>query len=449
MGIAIGTSSHRGDVVEGLPPGPRWPRPLQTAWWAARPASLMERCRREYGDVFSLRILGFGDIVMVADPAAIKEVFTGDRDVLHAGEANAAMGPVLGSHSLLLLDGDAHLRERKMLLPAFHGEAIRTYAARMAEVAASEIDGWPVGERFAVRPRMQAVTLEMILQVVMGVRDERRLERLRVLLPQLLDFSLLDMWSVWLVPKVMDTPIARRHKAIRVQPEVDALLYEEIAAHRADPDGRHDVLAMLLEARTEDGEPLADRALRDHLVTLLLAGHETTTTGLAWAFERLVRHPEALARLQAEVLAGEDAYLDAVVTETLRVRPVIDGVWRKLKAPATVAGHRLPAGTTVFPAIALVQSSGAFDDAHAFRPERFLDDGGGAAPYTLIPFGGGPRRCLGASFATMEMKAVLRAALERVELRTTTDRGEPARVHHVTLVPARGGRLTVERRLGR
>jgi cytochrome P450 len=229
-----------------------------------------------------------------------------------------------------------------------------------------------------------------------------------------------------------------------VRPEIDRLLYEEIAAHRAHPEGRDDILALFVEARDEDGEPLGDEELLDQIITLLLAGHETTTTGLAWAFERLVRHPAVLQRLESELATGEDAYLDAVVNETLRVRPVIDGVWRKLTAPAVVAGHRLPAGTLVFPAIALVQTSAAFPDPEEFRPERFLD--GSPAPYTFIPFGGGPRRCIGASFAIMEMKTVLRAVLQRVELRASDQRPESPRVHHVTQVPARGGRVVAGRR---
>jgi cytochrome P450 len=291
---------------------------------------------------------------------------------------------------------------------------------------------------------MQAITLEVILRAVIGVSDEARLARLRTLLPKLLDFSVSDMWSVWIFPKVMDTFLARRHKSMRVRPEVDRLLYEEIEAHRSGDGAGDDVLSLLMAARDEDGDPLSDEALRDHIVTLLLAGHETTTTGLAWAFERLVRHPEALARARS----GDTEYLDAVMNETLRVRPVIDGVWRKLTAPAVVANRRLPAGTTVFPAISLVQrDERAFERPAEFRPERFLGDGAGAPPYTLIPFGGGVRRCIGASFAMLEMKTVLHEVLTRVELRTTDARGEGYRVHHVTLVPARGGRVVVERRL--
>jgi cytochrome P450 len=442
-----GRAADRAAPVPGLPPGPRWPRAVQTAWYALRPTSLLRRCRARYGEAFTLRTYGLGEMVFLADPAAVKEVFTGDRDLLHAGEANAAMEPVLGPHSLLILDGARHLRERKLLLPPFHGEAVRAYARRIETIAAREVATWPVGRPFAVRPRMQAVTLEVILQAVIGVRDPARLARLRELLPRLLDFSVRDMWTVWIFPGVMNTFLGRRHKAIRAQPEVDRLLLEEIADHRRESEGRDDVLALLVAARDEDGEPLSDRALRDHVVTLLLAGHETTTTALAWAFERLVRHPDVLARAREEVRAGDgDDYLNSVVDETLRVRPIIWGVWRRLTAPAEIAGHRLPAGTTVEPSISLLQESAAFEDPREFRPERFLD-GAPVPPYTFIPFGGGPRRCIGASFAIMEMRTVLRTVLRSVDLATTDARPEQPRVHHVTLVPSRGGRIVVERRV--
>jgi cytochrome P450 len=426
-------------TTDGLPAGPRWPRAVQTAWWATRPVSLMRHCRRRYGDVFTVRPYGFGNIVLVADPGIIKEVFTGDRDVFAAGEANAAMSPVLGRHSLLVLDGERHLRQRRLMLPPFHGEAIGRYRERVEEITIAEVSSWPLGKPFAIRERMQDITFEVILRAVIGVSDEHRLERLRDLLPKLLDFSVLDMWAVWLFPRVLDTPLGRHHRSMRVRPEVDRLLFEEIAAHRANPEGHDDILALLVQARDEQGEPLSDEELLDQIITLLLAGHETTTTGLAWAFERLVRHPAVLERLEDELEQDENDYLEAVVNETLRVRPVIDGVWRKLTAPAVVAGYRLPAGTLVFPAIVLVQTSAGFPDADEFRPERFLD--GSPPPYTFIPFGGGQRRCIGASFAIMEMQTVLNTVLRRVQLRASDRRPEKPRVHHVTQVPGRGARV--------
>jgi cytochrome P450 len=428
-----------------LPPGPRLPRLLQTGMWAVYPNALSRYCVRRFGEVFTLRPLGIGDVVVITQPEAIKEVFTGDREVFRAGEANAVMGPMVGKNSLLLLDGERHLRDRRLLTAPFHGEAVRAYGERIAAIAAAEIERWPVGEEFPIRPRMQAITLEVILQTVIGVSDERRLERLRGLLRRLTGVGIVEMWLTWAYPKLMERPQARRLSTLRILPEVDRLLYEEIAAHRAGQAGsihREDVLTLLLAARDEQGRGLSDEELRDHLITLLVAGHETTTTALAWCFERLLRHPAALERLEREIAEGEEElYLDAVLNETLRVRPVIDAVWRKLSAPAEVAGHLLPAGATVMPSIVLVQGSSAFVDAEAFAPERFLE--GSAAPYTFIPFGGGPRRCVGASFAMMEMRAILRTVLEGVRLRAPSVKDERAKVHHITLVPARGGRVIV------
>jgi cytochrome P450 len=426
-----------------LPPGPRWPRLLQTVLWAVVPSAFSRYCHRRFGEMFTLRPLGIGDVVVITQPETIREIFTGDREVFNAGEANAVMGPMLGRHSLLLLDGERHLRHRKMLTAPFHGDAVRAYRERIAQIAAAEVEGWPVGEELAIRPRMQAITLEIILRAVIGVSDEQRMERLRGLLTRLTQVSLLEMWGTWTYPKLLAHRFVRPFTTLRILPEVDRLIYAEIAAHRADPSGREDVLALLLTARDEEGTALSDEELRDHLVTLLVAGHETTTTALAWCFERLLRHPAALVRLEGEIFEGEqETYLEAVVNETLRVRPVLDAVWRKLATATEVAGRLLPAGAVVMPSIVLVQESpAAFQEPEAFRPERFLE--GGALPYTFIPFGGGPRRCIGASFAMMEMRTVLRTVLEHVQLRAPSARPERVKVHHITLVPARGGRVIV------
>jgi cytochrome P450 len=421
------------------------PRLAQSALWAIYPGALSRYCKRRYGPAFTLRPLGIGDVVVVTQPEAIRQVFTGDREVLRAGEANAVMGPIVGKHSLLTLDGERHIRHRRLVSPPFHGEAVRTYGERVAEIAAAEVDRWPLGKEFPIRPRMQAITLEVILRTVVGVSDERRLQRLRTLLRKITQVGVVEMWIVWAYPHLIDHPAVKRLSTLRLLPEVDRLLYEEIAAHRAGRAGatqRDDVLSLLLAARDEQGEGLSDEELRDHLITLLVAGHETTTTALAWCFERLLRHPQAYARLQRELDEGqEERYLEAVLNETLRVRPVIDAVWRKLSAPVEVAGWLLPAGTTVMPSIEIVQHSYAFADAGAFRPERFLE--GSAPQYTFIPFGGGARRCVGASFAMMEMRAIVRTVLQRVSLRAPRARSERVKVHHITLVPARGGRVIV------
>lgn len=417
---------------------------LQTLMWATRPGALSRHCSRRFGETFTLRILGIGEVVVITRPETIGEVFTGDRETLRAGEANAVMEPVLGANSLLLLDGERHLLHRRLLTGPFHGEAVRAYRARIEEIAAAEVRRWPMGEEIELRPRMQAITLEVILRAVIGVSDERRLQRLRELLARLTRIGLVEMWAAWTYPRLAKNPLVRSLTTLRVLPEVDRLLYEEIAAHRAAPAGRDDVLAKMIAAGDGDAA-LSDDELRDHLMTLLVAGHETTTTALAWCFERLLRHPTAHRRLQEEIEHGNDeTYMEAVINETLRVRPVIDAVWRKLSAPLQLEGWLLPAGVVVMPSIVLVQSSAAFPEPEAFRPERFLD--GGAPPYALIPFGGGPRRCIGASFATMEMRAILRAVLERVQLQAPTLRAERAKVHHITLVPEGGARAVVTRR---
>jgi cytochrome P450 len=416
---------------------------LQTILWGVVPVALSRYCRRRYGDIFTLRTLAIGDVVALADPAVVKEVFAADREVFRAGEANAVMGPLVGRHSLLLLDGERHLHQRRMMLPPFHGEAVRGYEQLIEEIAAAEIERWPVGKELALRPYMQAIALEVILRAVIGVRDPQRLERLRRQLPRLLSVSLTTMWALWARPKLADNPLVCRLSALRYRAEVDRLLYEEIAAHRADPGGREDILASLISARDEHGRLLSDVELRDQIITLLLAGHETTATALAWCLERLLRHPACMERLRSELSEGGDgSYLEAVVNETLRVRPVLDAVWRKLGADAEVAGYSLPGGTTVMPSIVLVQSGSAFAHADEFRPERMLE--GSPPPYTLIPFGGGPRRCIGASFAMLEIKTILRVVLESLELRADRPREERTRVRNITLVPARGARAIVD-----
>jgi cytochrome P450 len=429
-----------------LPPGLRWPRLLQTLLWATQPGLMARYGAWRYGDTFTLRPFGIGDVVVITSPETIREVFMGDRDVFHAGEANAVMGPITGLNSLLLLDGERHLRHRKMLTGPFHGEAVRNYREQVAEIAAQEVERWSVGSTFPIRPRMQAITLEVILRAVIGVSDERRLARLRDLLTRVTGVGIVEMWVMWAYPEMARRRRFRALSTLRVLPEIDRLLHEEIAAARAEHARRNDVLSQLIAARDENGDGLSDVELRDHLITLLVAGHETTTTALAWCFERLLRHPHVLQRLQDELAGGnEENYLEAVINETLRVRPVLDAVWRKLTEPAVVEGRLLPAGTLVMPSIFLVHdSSEAFDDPSSFRPERFLE--GSAQPYTFIPFGGGPRRCIGASFAVMEMKAVISTVLATVQLRPATQRPERMKVHHITLVPAKGGQVTVEDR---
>jgi cytochrome P450 family 135 len=427
-----------------VPPGPRLPRLLQAARVTAGPYSWMTRRRERYGDVFSSQFPFFGRVVYVSDPALIKEVFSGDPAIFHAGEANATvLGDALGEHSLLTLDERRHLSQRKLLLPPFHGQSVRRYAEVMAEATAREVERWPVGRPFALRPRMQAITLEVILRAVFGVRDDERMRRFREAIPRLGELSSVFDWLPFMQRDLGGiTPAARFRRAVAV---VDELIYAEIAERRASngPE-RDDVLSLLLSARHEDDSPMTDVELRDELMTLLTAGHETTATGLSWAFERLLRTPRVMDRLLGSL--DDDQYLDAVVKETLRVRPVVVDVARKLTRDVELGGWKLPAGTLVLPAIAAVHARpDLYPAPEEFRPERFVD--GGPESYAWIPFGGGVRRCIGASFAQAEMRVVLREVLQRVRLRAASRRAEGARVRHVTVVPARGCRVVVEERL--
>src|SRR3954447_9693059 len=427
---------------ERLPPGPSWPKAAQTALWAARPLTMMRHCRRRYGDVFTVRLYGFGDMVVVGDPAGIKDMFARNREAFHAGEANEALAPSLGRQSVMVLDGERHIQQRRRMLPPFHGEAVKRYRERIEEIASEQVTTWPSDTPMPIRPRMEAITFEAILHALLGGSDPSRLERLGELFHQLLDFGVLDMWALWLFPKLLDSPVGRRHPTMRARAEIQELLRQEVAAHRAGARAAADILALLADSDAE----VDDEQVADQIVSLVIAGHDTTTTGLAWTCERLVRHPAVLARLRDEVDAGREEYLEAVIKETLRARPVLYGCWRKLAASTVVAGHRLPKGTLVYAAFPLVHTSTAYTRADEFRPERFLN--GSPAAYSFIPFGGGTRRCVGASFALMEMKAVLSTMLRTVDLHPTDLRPEAPRVHNVTLRPQHGGRVKVTARGG-
>jgi cytochrome P450 len=427
-----------------LPPGPRLPQWVQLIVFMRYWAQFVTACRRRYGKVFTIRAAMAPPMVYVSDPAEIKKVFAGDPSIFHAGEANAMLGGLLGDTSVLVIDDDVHRERRRLMLPPFHRDAVARQADLMAEIAATNIAGWPVGRPFAVAPKMSEITLEVILRTVIGATDPARLAALRAVMPKLLNVGL---WTSFAIAR----PELQRRRpwhALRDRmQEADRLLYAEIAERRADPDlaERTDVLAMLVRATDEDGRALSDRELRDQLMTLLVAGHDTTATGLSWALERLTRHPaildKAVQAADAEDSAG-DEYLDAVAKETLRIRPVVFDVGRVLTEPVELAGYRLPAGMMVVPAIGLVHSdSQVYPDAERFDPDRMV--GATLSPTTWFPFGGGNRRCLGATFAMVEMRVVLREILRRVELATTTAPGENQRVKHVIMVPRNGGRIRV------
>ena len=424
----------------GLPPGPDWSVLRSTQRWWRQPLQTLEQCQARYGDMFSYRLAHEGTWVFLSDPEAVKQVFTGDPRLLRAGEANIVLLPVLGEHSVLLLDEPEHMKERKLMLPPFHGKRMQAYGDVMAQVATEEIERWPADRPVPMRPHMQAVTLEIILRAVFGVDEGERLATLRDELRGTLDLIANPRRAVFLM--LLGPRRLRRFPPFRRQMErVDRLLFEEIAARRGAPDlaEREDILSMLLQARHEDGRPMSDRELRDELMTLLVAGHETTATGLSWAIALLARHPAELDRLETEVAAGDDTYLDAVIKETLRLRPVISLVVRKLVEPMEIGGRLLPAGITVAPSIYLVhRRTDIYPEPERFRPERFIERPAGT--YTWIPFGGGVRRCLGGAFAEFEMAVVLRELVARRRLRPV---GEPEHAIRSTItnVPNRGAEV--------
>jgi cytochrome P450 family 135 len=411
------------------------------------PVKLMEDCRERYGGTFRLRMSRVGELVFISDPSSIKRLFAADRDNRLPAGRTVLLEPVLGRRSLLLLEGDDHLRSRRLMLPPFHGERMRAYEAVMEEIADRELDSWPLGERFSLHPRMQAITLEVILQAVFGVEDPERRDRLRALLVRLLDVTSSPTAQVIGLASRRLGRIGPYGRLMRVMEKTDGALFEQIAERRADPDvgTRDDILSMLVAARFADGAPMDDIEVRDQLMTLLLAGHETTATALAWAFDLLFRRPDAIERLRGEIADQHDAYLDAVATETLRLRPVVPSVGRLLTAETKLGGFELPAGTAVMPSIYLVHTrEDLYEAPYEFRPERFLD--GAPDTYSWIPFGGGTRRCLGAAFASFEMKVVLRTILRRAELRPGTDRAEPYGHRNVTLSPRNGTPAILDQR---
>ena len=425
------------------PPGSRAPALVQAVRYLRDPLGMLASHQRRYGDVFTIRFPFFGQIVYVARPEFVKEVFTGSPSVFHAGEANATvLEPALGPYSVLTLDDAPHLRQRKLLLPPFHGERVQRYGELIVDLTREEMASWPLNEAFAMRPHTQRITLGVIMRAVFGVHGAGRLARLEALIDEFAQR----------VGTITAFPLVRRDlgrfspwgRFVRSRERLDSFIYEEIALRRAEPghEERDDVLSLLLTARDEDGRPMTDLELRDELVTVLAAGHETTATGLAWAVERLVRNPEVLAKLRDSIAAGEEDYLNATVKETLRARPVIVDVARKLTAPATIAGYELRAGTFVLPAIAALHyREDLFPEPHLFRPERFLD--GKADTYAWIPFGGGIRRCIGASFAEYEMRTILREFVTRAELRPANPKDERVRPRNITLTPAKGARVVM------
>jgi cytochrome P450 len=429
------------------------PSLLQTLGIWSRPTAILERARARYGSRFTVQLLGQPPAVIVSDPEEIKQIFQAPPDVLHPGEGAKILEPLVGSHSVILLDEQPHLEQRKLLLPAFHGERMHALAGLMAELTEREVASWPREQAIELHPRLQRLTLEIILRAVFGLDSGPRLDALRELLTQLLSFSesplsLLPPPPPWLA---RFTPMAAFERANQ---QIDALIAELIAERRSEHDSeREDVLALLLTATHEDGSPMSSKELRDELMTALVAGHETTASQLAWAFERLTREHAVRERLCAEIDdAADDDYLTATINEIMRLRPVLPNAEPRLvKKPVQIGPVRYPPGVALLASAYLVHHDPQiYPQPHAFRPERFLESEGGQAPgtYTWIPFGGGRRRCIGASFALLEMKIALRTVLSKCELHAVGDRAERTRRRSITISPAGGSRVILSDRVG-
>jgi len=406
-----------------LPPGPAAPAAAQTIEWIVRPTDLLRRSAARYGEPFTLRTLwADAPMVLVSDPETIKRVYAAPEEQLRGGASSTVLEPFAGPSSILLTSGEAHLRQRKLMLPPFHGKRMEEHRATVAALAEAEVGSWTPGRPLRTLPRMQDLTLDMILRVVLGAPDPRLRAEIR---------AALDMTTS--LPRLIALSLAPRGSApwrpfMSAVGRVDTLLRAEIRARMRS--GGNAVIDELIAAGATEDE------LRDQVVTLLAAGHETTAGSLAWACERLARHPDVVARLRED----GDAYLDATVKEVLRSRPVLTITPRKVVAPFTVGDHMLPPGVHVTPCLYLAhRRPELWPDPTAFRPERFLD--GAPAPYSWLPFGGGTRRCAGAAFATMELHEVLRAVVRRFDLRPDRAAGERMRRRGVTLPPSRGGRI--------
>ncbi len=457
----------RRTIGEELPPGPKLPSTLQAVAWARRPLPFLERCQKHFGDIFTIDVKHAGRWVILADPEDVKKVFTADHAVLGVGLANSILGPLLGPRSVMLLEEPEHVKRRKLMLPPFHGERMQGYSEMMAEVTRREVAKWPVGEPFELWPRMQEITLEAIMRVVFGPVETDGLKRLRRHLRRLTNW-MNDPHRLNLLAAAGPARFAGNRDYLKMMGPVEDAVLEQVRLRQQDPgytDGS-DIAAMLGEARYEDGSPMSEQDLRDELVTLLTDG--PTSSLLSWAFERLLRHPDKLARLRAEIdasheqgpadgrrqrpaanghgQAGEkDAYLDAVAKETMRLCPAAPIVVRKLLAPMELGGYTIPAGTTVAPCVHLVhRRPDIYPRPLSFTPERFLERPAGT--YTWIPFGGGVRRCLAAPYAQLLMKQVIGTVVAEVDLRAVDPRSERARKSAIAFVPHRHALVIAEPR---
>ena len=409
----------------GLPPGPRLPGVAQSAAWVFRPVAFLTSGRARVGDLVTMQLAGLPPLVVMSSPSDIKEVFTGDPDVFHAGSANIVLKPILGRSSLLLLDGERHMTERRLMMPSFHGERMQAYGGVMEEAADRSVERWPIGRPFPLHSEMQEVTLDVIVRTVFGIADGAQKDALRLALVRMLAFGERPGLLLLIGPDGELRWRAAHERLGRLSPwasfkrvigDVDARLLAEIQARRARGGEQDDVLSMLLSARDDEGGAMSDEQLVAEMKTLLVAGHETTATALTWTLLELLQNPETWARLEREIAEGREEYLEAVVKESLRLHPIVPMVGRRLQAPAVVGGREYATGTVLAPNIYLTHRNPAvWSDPDRFDPSRFI--GWKANPYEFLPFGGGVRRCIGLAFALFEMKHVLRRIVQRARLR--------------------------------
>jgi cytochrome P450 len=429
--------------------------------WSRDPTTFLDECARTYGDAFTLRFPGYPPIIVLSDPAAVKDVFTGSLEDIRQGPFPPFIRPLWGDNSLFFLEGHRHLRERKLMMPPFHGERMEALGDIIKRIANDAIDRWRIGVEFPIYQQMQRIALDVILRTVFGMTDGARFVELRDLLLQqsnvakrtfrpgsfltqlamlALPAQLLDRLYVLGLRRPALSHLMPWGRGVRLQIAMDRIIYEEIARARSEADrSRGDILSMLVAARDEDGQPMSDRQLRDEMVTLLVAGYETSANSLAWFFHLVLGAPEILTTLRAEIAqAGPNGeYLDAAIKETLRVRPVVPHAARLLATSKKIGAHDLPAGVMLLPSIYLTQRRPElFEDPERFRPERFL--GRRYTPYEYFPFGGGVRRCIGAAFATFEMKIVLCQILSRVSLRAAPGSHVHVTVRAITFSPSGG-----------
>ncbi len=435
--------------LNGLPPGPRMPSAIQLLATWKRPGASLARLRRRYGKRITVKLPFQPPFVILSDPDEIRELFKASPESIHPGEGARVLEPTVGSNSVILLDEGAHMEQRKLLLPAFHGERMQRLTGLMTELADREVASWPRNQPIKLHPRLQRLTLEIILRAVFGLEQGRQLDELRDALTGVLTFAESPLSVVPALTQRIGRFIPSARRFAEIGQHADRLIFELVEERRATAtqDGQDDVLGMLLAARHEDDSPMSDQEIRDELMTALLAGHETTASQLAWTFEQLAREPRVTARLTEELDAGEsDEYLTATIHEIMRLRPVLPNAEPRLtKEPVEIGGVRYPAGVALLACAWLVhRDPEIYPDPHTFRPERFVGKPPGT--YTWIPFGGGRRRCIGASFATQEMKVVIRSVLSRWELAPASERTEPTGRRSITFSPAGGATVVLRER---